>query len=193
MECIESYFQKHDRPPTVREIQTELGYKSPRSISYFLDKLENDGKIERQGNSRGIRLVGEYAITKEGPLSLPFYDHIPAGFGDPTVSNEPSRTMEINADAFGIRSMTKAFMVRVHGESMINAGIQDGDLAVMEAREATVGDIVAALIDGESTLKRLVKDSGKYFLQAENDNYPDLVPVNELQTQGVLVGLVRSF
>jgi len=76
---------------------------------------------------------------------------------------------------------------------MINAGINDGDVAILENREPQAGAIVAALIDGETTLKRLVQQRGKYYLRAENPKYPDLMPMAELSVQGVLVATVRKY
>jgi repressor LexA len=84
------------------------------------------------------------------------------------------------------------FALRVRGESMIGAHILPGDYAVFEKREARDGDIVAALIDGETTLKRFILKDGEAFLKAENPEFTDLQPVSELLVQGVLVGLVRS-
>ena len=75
---------------------------------------------------------------------------------------------------------------------MIDAHICDGDTVVLEHREPRKGDVVAALIDGETTLKRYVVKSGKPYLHAENEDYPDLIPARELVVQGVMVGLVRS-
>lgn len=74
---------------------------------------------------------------------------------------------------------------------MINASITDGDLVIVDSREAREGDIVAALIDGETTLKRLVSKNGEYFLKAENPKYPDLIPLRELSVQGVVRAVMR--
>jgi repressor LexA len=74
---------------------------------------------------------------------------------------------------------------------MVNAQIADGDLVIVEAREPKAGDIVAALIDGETTLKRLVSEAGRLFLRAENPRYPDLIPVGDLTVQGVMRAVVR--
>ncbi len=76
---------------------------------------------------------------------------------------------------------------------MTGAHLLDGDVAVFEAREPLPGQIVAALIDGESTLKRYVREQGQPFLRAENPKYPDLIPARELVIQGVLVHLQRNF
>ncbi|MEI9896062.1 MAG: S24 family peptidase [Chthoniobacter sp.] len=76
---------------------------------------------------------------------------------------------------------------------MIGAGINDGDLAILENCEPKAGQIVAALIDGETTLKRLVQQRGRYYLHAENPNFPDLTPLGELSVQGVMVALIRKY
>lgn len=85
----------------------------------------------------------------------------------------------------------RVFALKVRGDSMIGAGILPGDVVVLEFREANNGDIVSALIDGETTLKRYLVVRGKAFLKAENPNYPDLIPARELVIQGVQVALLR--
>src|SRR5207302_6023568 len=85
------------------------------------------------------------------------------------------------------------FALRVRGDSMIDAHILDGDIVVMEDRkDVKSGDIVAALIDGETTLKRYVTEHGRPYLKAENPAYPNLIPARELRIQGVMVSLVRK-
>jgi repressor LexA len=85
------------------------------------------------------------------------------------------------------------FALRVRGDSMIGAHILDGDIVILEDRkEVQNGDIVAALIDGETSLKRYVVDHGRPYLKAENPRYPDLVPARELKIQGVMVSLLRK-
>ena len=75
---------------------------------------------------------------------------------------------------------------------MIDAHICEGDMVILEKRAPRNRDIVAALIDGETTLKRLIQEKGKTYLQAENSRFPDLIPIEELLIQGVLIGLVRK-
>ena len=84
------------------------------------------------------------------------------------------------------------FMLRVRGDSMVDAGILDRDTVFLTPREPRPRDIVAALIDGESTLKRFLVQRGLPFLRAENPRYPDLIPARELMIQGVMVGLLRA-
>jgi len=88
--------------------------------------------------------------------------------------------------------MKKTFALRVRGDSMIDAHICSGDTVILEVREPRKGDIVAALIDGETTLKRFVFENGQPYLHAENEDYPDLIPARELIIQGVMVALLRK-
>jgi repressor LexA len=91
----------------------------------------------------------------------------------------------------GIGNRARTFALRVRGDSMIDAHIVDGDLVILEAREPRRGDIVAALIDGETTLKRYTMENGRPLLKAENPRFPNLTPSRELTIQGVMIGLVR--
>ena len=86
----------------------------------------------------------------------------------------------------------RIFALKVRGDSMINAHILDGDIVILDDRkEAKNGDIVAALIDGETTLKRFVTEHGRPYLRAENPRYPDQRPAHDLRVQGVMVSLIR--
>ena len=191
---LRSYTEKHRRPPTVREIQRAVGFKSPRAVSYFLDKLEKARRIVRRDRSRGIFLAGASFSRPEPETAtgLPFFSAIPAGRAD-GADSQPDRHVAMEPALFGLRSPERAFVVRVRGRSMEGAGIRDGDLAVLEKREPKAGDVVAALVDGEVTLKRLVTERRGWFLKSENPDYPDLTPRRDLEVQGVLVGLVRRW
>jgi repressor LexA len=192
LDFIEVYSEEHNRPPTVREIQTHCGFKSPRAISYILEKLEEARLIIRQAHSRGIQLVRPSGKGPRVPvLQLPLFESIPAGLPDRFEGGEASETIRFIPSTLGIANPRRAFAVKVRGESMVGAGIFSGDVVVLEKKEAKAEDIVAALIDGETTLKRLVKKRGQYYLQAENPDYPDLEPLEELSVQGVVVSVLR--
>jgi repressor LexA len=110
-----------------------------------------------------------------------------------TIDQPPEGRLSIDATSLGVRPGVRSFAVRVHGDSMIGAHILDGDTAILEVREPRHGDIVAALIDGETTLKRYRLQQGSSpYLRAENPLYPDLIPARELIIQGVLIGLLRT-
>lgn len=188
LQFIESYVQRHHRPPTVREIQHACGFRSTRAVSYQLERLEAMGLISRQKNSRGILL----RKPMEKDFAVPFFPAIPAGSPSPT-QEPPEETMRLGPESFGISNPSACFAVRVRGSSMIGAGILDGDIALIEKKQPREGQIVAALIDGECTLKRLTLDPAQgYLLRSENPAFPDLRPARDLTIQGVLVGILRK-
>lgn len=191
LQYIEQYQGEHQRPPTIREIQKHCEFKSPRAVSYILEKLEEAHLIVRQAHSRGIQLT-KPKVSGTG-VQLPLYASIPAGVPDSFDGSETPETLRFLPTTLGISNPNRAFAVRVTGESMIDAGIFSGDIVVLEKKEAKVGDIVAALVDGENTLKRLVKEAGKFFLKAENSHYSDIEPVEKLEVQGVVVSVLRTY
>ena len=188
---IEQYQGENQRPPTIREIQDHCGFKSPRAVSYILEKLEEAKLIIRQAHSRGVQLTKPR--TASSGIQLPLFASIPAGIPDEFDGSEAPETLRFIPTTLGISNPSRAFAVRVRGDSMIDAGIFSGDIVVLENKEAKPGDIVAALIDGENTLKRLIKENDRVYLKAENDRYPDLEPVDTLSIQGVVVSILRTY
>ncbi|GAB4245802.1 MAG: transcriptional repressor LexA [Candidatus Methylacidiphilales bacterium] len=187
LETIRQAIAEDGRPPTIRELQQRLGYRSPRAVSYHLERLEAEGRIVRRGNSRNIQV-----IDPEVPEGIPCFETIPAGRIDPTSPDAPSGHLPILPEMFGLEADARLFAVRVRGDSMVGEGILDGDWAIFEIRPPRSGDIVAAWMDGGATLKRLVQEQGRVLLRAANPKYPDLVPETELEIQGVLVGITRT-
>ncbi len=176
--------------PSTREIQEHFGFASQTAAVSHLRALERKGAIKKlAGKARA--LVFPQDLGRSLSFNVPVYGAIPAGLpttADPAADGQ----LAIDAALLGVSEDAPTFALRVRGDSMIDAHIVAGDYAVFEKREARNGDIVAALIDGETTLKRLVHQDGTAYLKAENPAYPDLEPVNELFIQGVLVGLVRT-
>lgn len=178
--------------PSTREIQEHFGFASQTAAVSHLRALERKGVVKRLPNkARALTLVEEDGLEREPIVDIPIYGMIPAGYGDDGVP-EPEGCLSVDTRSIGVRPSDKTFALRVRGDSMIDAHILDGDHVILEQREPRNRDIVAALIDGETTLKRYVTESRKPFLKAENPDYPDLIPARELQVQGVMVGLVRS-
>ncbi|MBB5030533.1 LexA family protein [Prosthecobacter vanneervenii] len=99
--------------------------------------------------------------------------------------------IDIDPTTLRLPKNARTFALKVRGDSMCRAAILEGDIVIMELREAKHGDIVAALIDGETTLKRFIVKGGVPYLRASNPNYPDLIPARELVIQGVLIALLR--
>jgi repressor LexA len=175
--------------PSTREIQAHFGFASQTAAMSHLRALERKGVIKRVAN-KARAVVFPEQLEREEIVDVPIYGQIAAGMGQ-DVAPEREGCLSIDVASLGVSSRAKTFALRVHGDSMIDAHICSGDTVVLEQRDPKKGDIVAALIDGETTLKRYVVEKGKPYLHAENENYPDLIPVNELVIQGVLVGLLR--
>ena len=191
---IEQYQEENQRPPTIREIQDHCGFKSPRAVSYILEKLEAAKMIIRRAHSRGVQLTKATGAAVGAAVQLALFASIPAGSPDEyDGSVEAPERLRFIPTTLGISNPGKAFAVRVRGDSMIDAGIFSGDIVVLEKKEPRTGDIVAALVDGENTLKRFMNENGRVYLKAENRDYPNIEPQEKLDIQGVVVSVLRTF
>ena len=190
LDFIHGYHREHGVSPSLREIQAHFGLASPFGIKRHVDALTQKGALRRlDGKARGLL---PQSHPRRGALAeIPLYGTIPAGLPTETVQ-EPDSYISVDTISLGVRPNAKLFALRVRGDSMVNASILDGDVVFLTPREPHEEDIVAALLDGESTLKRYLVQRGRPFLRAENPRYPDLVPVTELIIQGVMVGLLRT-
>lgn len=188
-----AFIESHDPPPTVREIAARFGFKTPGTVAQYLETLRVKGFLERgTGQARSLKPVGSFRDQRGEIVHVPLYGSIPAGFADER-HQDAGGCVSVDAKSLGVRPTNSTFALRVKGDSMIEKHILDGDIAVLEhGKPAKPGDVVAALIDNESTLKVLVKERGKAFLRAANSKYKDIIPAQELVIQGVLVGLIRS-
>ncbi|HEV7404885.1 MAG TPA: transcriptional repressor LexA [Chthoniobacteraceae bacterium] len=177
--------------PSTREIQEYFGFASQTAAMNHLKALERKGVISRRaGKARAVSVMAN--INREPVVDLPLYGSIAAGLGESGVEQQTLGTVSVDAVTLGISQKRGAFALKVRGDSMVDADIQDGDLAVFEVREPRPRDVVAALIDGETTLKRFIVDHGRTYLKAENPDFPDLIPTVDLQVQGVMVALIRK-
>jgi repressor LexA len=189
LEFIRQQQQQTGFPPSSREIQAYFGFHSQTAAMNHLRALERKGVINRTpGKARSAVDPNLRILPGFGPI--PVLGQIPAGM--PSEALEwSSAKVGVDLAAFGVESGAEVFAVRVCGDSMIGAQIADGDTVLLQKRVPKNGEIVAALIDGESTLKRYLLDRGEPFLKAENPLYPDLLPAAELVIQGVMIGLLR--
>ena len=187
-------------PPTTREIQKALHLTSQTSVIQFLRALERKGMIRTlPGKARGVVAVPpsppNTPSRPEGRslfIDVPIYGEIQAGMPVDAPASTPD-ILPVHVDSMRLNARSRPFALRVRGDSMVGACIKDGDFAVFDAAcEPRPGDIVAALIDGQSTLKRYVMRNGQPYLQAENPTFPELRPLLELTMQGVMAGLVRG-
>lgn len=188
---LRRYQRQHGVMPSTRDIQAHFGFASQTAAMGHLRALEKKGVIRRlAGKARAVVFPQEQQ-ARSRTMDVPVYGVIPAGF----ASDNPQTTddhLAVDLRSLGLPSHAKPFALRVRGDSMTGAHICDGDVVILDQREPKPRDIVAALIDGESTLKRFIVEKGRPCLRAENPNYPDLIPARELMIQGVMVGLVRT-
>lgn len=191
LDFIHAHHRQHGVAPSLREIQHHFGLASPFGIKRHVDALTEKGALRRlDGKARGLLPA---AHPRRGALAeIPLFGTIPAGYAVETQAAEPESYVSIDTASLGVRPNAKLFALKVRGDSMVNASILDGDTVFLTPREPRPHDIVAALIDGESTLKRYLVQRGRPFLRAENPRYPDLLPATELVIQGVMVGLLRT-
>jgi len=189
LEFIQSEQREKGLTPSTREIQHHFGFASQTSVMQYLATLERKGFLDRHARKARALIT---PVQKVRITDVPIYGQIPAGMAtltEQTIEGHVSLdTRSVNAAKNG-----KTFALRVRGDSMIDAHIVDGDIVILEDRkDVQNGDIVAALIDGETTLKRYVTEHERPYLKAENPLYPNLVPARELRIQGVMVSLVRK-
>lgn len=177
--------------PSIREIQQHFQFKSTNAVMGHLKALEAKGVLTRiPGHARAYQF--NTSMIEGIPLvEVPLYGKIAAGYPDGVEGGHTVETLKMDMQTFQKYHTRRAFALKVRGDSMIDAGIQDGDMVIVDPINPKQGDIVAALIDGETTLKRLIKNNGGLHLKAENKNYPNLVPVTELIIQGVAKSLLR--
>lgn len=177
-------------PPTRAEIAQELGFKSPNAAEEHLKALARKGAIEMTpGASRGIRIPGFEPATEES--GLPVIGRVAAGA--PILAQQHVEdSCQINPSFFQPKA---DYLLRVHGMSMKDIGILDGDLlAVHTTREARNGQVVVARIDDEVTVKRFMREGSKVWLLAENSDFAPIevdLEQQELVIEGLSVGVIR--
>lgn len=190
---IEEYQMQHGSSPTLREMREYFGVSSDNSILKHIKALEEKGYIEKDDTPRGIKLLSSVKEKLESEkIKLPLLGMIPAG--GPVLSEEYiEKWLEVSDDL--VYRMKDSYLLRVKGNSMVNAGIFEDDILIAcGSLEPKVGDIVIALVDNQNTVKRYMKDSNnRIYLQAENPDFDDIYPEGELCVQGVVTGLLRYY
>ena len=185
---IEQFSSVNGYPPTVREIGEAVGLNSPSTVHGYLKRLERDGKLEKEeGSSRALRIKGMRPVEREF-LEVPIVGRVSAG--QPILAEENHEgTFFLPMD---FAKNADLFMLKVQGESMINAGIFDGDYVVVQQQPVAYnGDMVVALVEDSATVKTFYKENGHFRLQPEND-YMDPIIVDSVSILGKVVGVFRS-
>ena len=187
---IQSAIKAKGYPPSVREIGEAVGLKSPSTVHMHLNKLEQLGAIRRESEkNRAIDVVGSSTLRNAPMTMVPLVGRVTAG--QPILATENIEdSYPFPADLVGQEDV---FMLKVDGESMIQAGIFDGDyLIVRDQDSARNGDIVVALVDGEeATVKRFFHEKDRVRLQPENDRM-DPIYSRDVAVLGKVIGVYRK-
>lgn len=193
LDYIYLQIKENGYPPTVREICAAVELNSPATVHARLNKLENAGFIEKKSTkNRSLRIINypaeDSAEQKENYVNVPVFGKITAGMPITAVEQYDTQFPIPESYIHG----REIFMLKVSGDSMINAAILDGDYIIVERTSAAEnGDIVAALIDGsDATVKTFYKENGHYRLQPEND-YMEPIIADDVSILGKVVGVFR--
>jgi len=191
LEYIRYQNKVRNYPPSVREIGEAVGLSSSSTVHNHLNQLERRGLIRRDpSKSRTVQLVQDESVDKQrrNAVSVPIVGHVAAGapiLAEQNIEDHILLSSELAQDG--------NFLLRVRGDSMINAGILDGDLVLVKPQqEATNGTIVVALVDNDATVKRFERGNGHVKLIAENPAYEPIVTSN-VSLVGVVRGVIRLF
>lgn len=190
---IKKYIVSHGYPPTVREIGKDLGVSSPATIHTHLNNLETKGFIKKEETkNRAIELLvdNEFDIKQENSIEVPLLGKITAGSPIEAIE-KPNEFFSL--PAYLIPRNKEVFTLLVSGQSMINAGILDGDIVIVErTNTARNGEIVVAMTDeNEVTLKTFYKESNYFRLQPENDTMNPII-LDNVSILGKAIGLYRK-
>jgi repressor LexA len=192
LDFILKWQQTEGGSPSFQDIADQFGFRSLNSVTKHLRLLRKKGFLESDaGKARSLRIISPLAKLRSRIVDIPLFGSIPAG---PPQSREQEADgcVTVDVETIGYKPTRNSFALRVTGNSMIGRHILDGDFVILEyGVEPRDGQIVAALIERECTLKTLVMKNGKPYLKAENPKYPDLIPAQELVIQGVFKALIR--
>ncbi len=185
LQALRDYYASNRRIPSLQRIASLLGFSSRSAAIKLMGRLAEVGFVKRTADDDawipGKRFFERVLIESSVPAGIPA-----------TATDVDSQPLLF--DEFLVKKPNETFVIPISGDSMIEAGIHDGDLAVVErTNKAKVGSFVIANVDNEFTLKELVKEGGKYALKPHNQRYPLIYPEGELQVVGTLVGLVRRY
>lgn len=179
---IISFYQRHKRMPGYQEIMTLVGFKSKNAVYKLISKLVEEGVVNKdsRGKLTPNKLYGE----------IPMLGLVEAGF--PTSAEELTDTLSL--DDYLIEDKETSYLLEVKGDSMIDEGIKEGDLVLVERKgEPKDGDIVIAEVDGGWTMKYFRKRLGKVYLEAANKNFKNIYPKYDFRVAAIVKGVVRKY
>lgn len=191
LEYIKSEILRIGYPPAVREICEAVNLKSTSSVHSHLETLEKNGYIRRDPTKpRAIEIIDDtFNLTRREIVNVPIVGQVAAGepiLAEQNITNYFPIPIEFMPN-------NETFLLTVKGESMINAGILDGDMVLVESTSvASNGEMVVALVDDSATVKTFYKEEGIYRLQPENDTMEPII-VSEVEILGKVIGVFRFF
>ena len=180
---IISFYREQRRMPTYAEMLDLFGVRSKSLVHYWIEKLLEKGTLEKDSNGflKPMRLS----------IGIPLVGNVAAGF--PTPAEEEPREV-ISMDEYLVTKPDSSFLLKVTGDSMIDAGIMEGDLVIVDGeRSPNIGDIVLAEVDGQWTMKYFRREGKDVVLEAANSAYPVIRPKEELKIGGVITAAVRKY
>ena len=194
LQTLKKLIAKNGYPPTVREIGQEANLHSPATIHFHLKKLEEKGYLKKvSGTNRTIELLvpNEYLEKEDDVVDVPLLGKVTAGTPIEAIET-PDEYFSLPANLIGNKK--EVFTLKVSGESMINVGIYDGDILIVEKQStAKNGDTVVAMNkDNEATVKTFYKENGYFRLKPENDTMDPII-LDEVTILGKAIGLYRKF
>lgn len=180
---LQDYYARHQVLPSYSGIGELVGMTSKASVAGLVLRLKSEGFLESAPGQR-LRPGARF-------FERTFAEGVPAGLPSPAADTSPDN---VTIDKYLVRNPSNTVLIRVRGDSMMDAGIHSDDIVVVEKRSnAKVGEIVVAIVDNEFTLKRLGQEKGRYILKPENKAYPVIRPQGALEIFGVVVGQFRTY
>lgn len=182
-QLLMKYYQRNKQLPSYDELVELYRVKSKGSLHRYIQKFIEDGLVAKSDTGKLIPTTKMYGLRVLGSVQ--------AGFPTPA---EEDITDTMSLDDFLIANPQASYLLKVNGDSMIGAGIVEGDMVIVDrSRTPKSGDIVVANVDGDWTMKYYVKRSERVFLRAANKKYPDIHPQDELQVAGVVTSVIRKY
>lgn len=180
---ILAFYEKQKRMPSYAEIMSLLGFKSKNAVHKLINKLIDAGIVEKDSSGR---LLPKNLFQEVKLLGL-----VEAGI--PATADETDLDT-LNLDSYLIKNRMASYLLEVKGDSMIDEGIHEGDLVIVERRnDAKDGDIVIAEVDGGFTMKFLRKKGNQVYLEPANKNYKTIYPQHDLKISAVVKGVIRKY
>ncbi len=180
---ITAFFLEHGRMPTYSEIAEIIGVRSKSVVHFWVAKLLDAGILQK--DSKG------FLTLTRNPRALKLAGEVCAGY--PASAEEELRAI-VSFDEYLVRNPETSFLLSVTGDSMIDAGIREKDMVVVESRrEPKNGDIVLAEVDGNWTMKYFYRNGKIVTLEAANPQYPTIIPREDLRIAGVITAVVRKY